>query len=61
VERNILRTIKREQGKSIGYILRRNSLLTHITEGKIQGGIEMTGRRGRRVKQILDDLKKKKI
>jgi len=40
--------------------LRRNSLLKHVTEGKIQGRIEMTGRRRRRGKQILDDLKKNK-
>jgi hypothetical protein len=26
-------------------------------EGKLGGGIEVTGRRGRRVRQLLDDLK----
>jgi hypothetical protein len=34
----------------------RNCLLKHIIEGKI-GGIEVTGRHGRRYKQVLDDLK----
>jgi hypothetical protein len=29
-------------------------------EGKLEGRIEMTGRRGRRRKQLLDDLKEKK-
>jgi len=29
-------------------------------EGKIQGRIEMTGRRGRRHKKLKDDLKEKK-
>jgi hypothetical protein len=29
----------------------------NVTEGKIEGGIEMIGRPGRRCKQILDDLK----
>ena len=28
----------------IGYILRRNCLLKHITEGKIEEGIEVTER-----------------
>jgi len=28
--------------------LRRNCLLQRVTEGKIQGGIEVTGRQGRR-------------
>ena len=60
MERNSLRTIKIGQGKSIGYILRRKSLLKHVIEGVIQGRIEMTGRRGRRGEQITDDLKKNK-
>jgi hypothetical protein len=29
-------------------------------EGKLEGRIEMTGRRGRRRKQLLDDLKDKR-
>jgi hypothetical protein len=37
-------------------ILRRNCLLKEIIEGKISGGIEVTRRRGRRRKQLLDDL-----
>jgi hypothetical protein len=28
-----------------------------VIEGKLEGRIEMTGRRGRRRKQLLDDLK----
>jgi hypothetical protein len=31
-----------------------------VTEGKLEGRIEMTGRRGRRRKQLLDDLKEKR-
>jgi hypothetical protein len=31
-----------------------------VIEGKLEGRIEMTGRRGRRHKQLLDDLKEKK-
>jgi hypothetical protein len=37
--------------------LRRNCLLKHVIEGKIEGRIEVTERRGRRLKHILDDLK----
>jgi hypothetical protein len=31
-----------------------------VIEGKLEGRIEMTGRRGRRCKQLLDDLKEKR-
>jgi len=41
----------------IGHILRRNCFLKHVIEEKIEGSIEVTGRRGRRRKQLLDDLK----
>jgi len=41
----------------IGHILRRNCLPKQVTEGKIKGQIEVTGRRGRRRKKLLDDLK----
>jgi hypothetical protein len=58
-ERNILHTIKRRKASLIGHILRRNFLLKHVIEGKLEGRIEMTGRRGRRRKQLLNDLKEK--
>ena len=41
----------------IDHILRRNCLLRQVIEGKIQGGIEMTGRQERRRTKLLDDLK----
>ena len=41
----------------IGHILRRNCLLKQVIEGKIKGEIEVTRRRGRRRKKLLDDLK----
>jgi hypothetical protein len=56
-ERNILHTVKRRKANWIGHILRRNCLLKHVFEGKIEGRIEVTGRRGRRLKQLLNDLK----
>jgi hypothetical protein len=55
-ERNIVHTIKRRKANWIGHILRTNCLIKHVTEGKIEGSIEVTGRRGRRRKQLLDDL-----
>ena len=39
------------------HILRRNCLLQQVIEGKIKGQIEVTRRRGRRRKKLLDDLK----
>jgi hypothetical protein len=43
-----------------GQILRRNSLLQRVIEGKIKGRIEVTGRRGRRRRKVLDDLKERR-
>jgi hypothetical protein len=40
--------------------LRRICLLEHVIEEKTEGMIEVTGRRGRRRKQPLDDLKEKR-
>ena len=44
----------------IGRILRWKCLLKHFIEEKIEGRIEVTGRRGRRRKQLPDDLKEKR-
>jgi len=43
----------------IGDILSRNFFLKHIIEGKREKRLEMAIRRGRRRKQLLDDLKEK--
>jgi hypothetical protein len=59
-ERNILHTVKRRKAKWIGHILHRNRLLKHVTEGKVEGRLEVTGRQGRRLKQLLYDLKETK-
>jgi hypothetical protein len=58
-ERNILHTIKRRKANWICHILRRNCLLKHVIEGKLEGRIEITGRQGRRHKQLLDDLRER--
>jgi hypothetical protein len=34
--------------------LHRNSLIKHNTEGKLDGGVEVTKRQGRKRKQITD-------
>jgi hypothetical protein len=39
--------------------LRRNCLLQWVIERKIQGGIEVRGRQGRRRRKLLDDLKER--
>jgi hypothetical protein len=55
-ERNILHAIKRRRPNWIVRILRRNCLIKHVIEGKIEG----KRRRGRRPKQLLDDLNVKR-
>ena len=40
--------------------MRSNCLLQEVIEGKIQGGIEVTGRQGRKRRKILDDLKERR-
>ena len=39
------RTVNRRKGNWIGHMLRRNWLLRHVTEGKIEGRMGLTGRR----------------
>jgi hypothetical protein len=55
-QRNILHEIRKRKADGIGHILRRNCLLKQVIEGKIKGRIEVTRRRGRRRKKLLDDL-----
>ena len=59
-QRNILLEIRKRKTNWIGLILRRNCLLQRVTEGKIQGGIEVTVRQGRRRRKLLDDLKERR-
>jgi hypothetical protein len=59
-QRNILHEIRKRKANWIGNILRRTCLLQWVTEGKIQGRIEVTGRQGRRRRKLLDDLKERK-
>ena len=54
-QRNILHEIRKRKANWIGHILRRNCFLQRVTEGKMQGGIEVTGRQGRRRRKLLDE------
>jgi hypothetical protein len=55
--RNILHTVKRRKANLIGHILRRNCLLKHVIEEKMDRRIEVTGRWERRRMQLLEDLR----
>jgi hypothetical protein len=55
-QRNILHEISKGKANCIGHIFRRNCLLRQVIKGKIKGRIEVTGRRGRRRRKLLNDL-----
>jgi hypothetical protein len=48
---------KRREDNLMSHLLRRNCPLKHVIEGNIEVRVEMTGRRGRRRHQLLDDIK----
>ena len=55
-QRDILHAIRKRKANWIGHILRINCLIRQVIEGKIKGEMEVTRRRGRRRKKLLDDL-----
>ena len=59
-QRNILHEISKCKANWIGHILRRICLLQQVIEGKIKGELEVTGRRGRRLTKLLDDLQERR-
>ena len=59
-QRNILHEISKRKANWIGHILRRNCLLKQVIEGKIKGRIEVTGRRGKRRRKLLEDPKERR-
>jgi len=59
-QRSILHEISKRKANWIGHILHRNCLLQQVIEGKIKGGIEVTGRRGRICRKLLGDLKERR-
>ena len=56
----LLHEIRKRKANWIVHILHRNCLLQRVIEGKIQGGIEVTGRQGRRCRKLLDNLKERR-
>jgi hypothetical protein len=59
-QRHILREIRKRKVNWIGHILHINCLLQRVIEGKIQGGIKVRGRQGRRRRKLSDDFKERK-
>jgi len=59
-QRNILHEISKRKANWIGHILPRNCLLQRVIGGKINGGTEATGKRGRRRRKLLNDLKERR-
>ena len=59
-QRNIVHEISKRKSNWFGHILCRNYLIEQVIEGKIKGGIEVRGRRGRRLRKLLDDLKERR-
>jgi hypothetical protein len=59
-QRNILYEIRNQKANWIGHILRRNCLLQRVTEGQMKVGIEVRGKRGRRRRKLLDNLKERR-
>ena len=58
-QRNILHEIRKRKANWIGHILRRNFLLQRVIEGKIKGGIEVTGREEENVGSYWMALRKR--
>jgi hypothetical protein len=59
-KRNIVHEISKRKANWIGHILCRNCLLQQVIEEEIKGEIEVTGRRGRRRRKLLDDFKERR-
>jgi hypothetical protein len=59
-QRNILHEISKRMANWIGHIFCRNCLLQQVIDGQTKGGIEVTGRRGRRRRKLLVDINGRK-
>jgi len=59
-QRNILHGTSQQTTNWFGNILLRNCHLKRAIEGKIKGEIEVTGRRGRGRRKLLDGLKERR-
>jgi hypothetical protein len=56
-QRNVLHETRKRKANWIGHILRTNCLLKQVIEVNIKTEMEVTRRRGRGRKKLLDDLK----
>jgi hypothetical protein len=59
VKSNALHGTERRKANWIEHILHRNNLLKYVIATKIAGKRKWTGRRGRRHKRLLDDLRER--
>jgi len=57
---NIIHERSKRKDNWIGHILHRNCLLHRVNDGKIKGERGVTGRRGRRRRKLLADLKERR-
>jgi hypothetical protein len=60
-QRNIPHEISKRKVNWIGHILRRNCILRQVIEPNKNERIAVTGRRGRRRRKLLDDLKERRV
>jgi hypothetical protein len=56
-KKNILHEILIRKANWIPQVLLRNCVIRNVIEGKKKGEMELTRRRGRRCKKLLNDLK----
>jgi hypothetical protein len=58
-QRNILHEMSKRKANWIGHIVQRYCLLQQVIEEKIELGIEVIGRGGRRHRKLMDDPKRR--
>ena len=56
----VLHEISKQEVNWIGHILRRHCPVQQVNEGNINGGIKVTGGRGRRCRELPDNLKERR-
>ena len=59
-QKNILHEVSKRKPNCMDHILPRKCLIQLVIEGKIKEGIQVTGRRGRIRRKLLDDLKERR-
>jgi hypothetical protein len=59
-EMDVLQIVKIRKDTWFGHTLYINCLVKYVNEGEMEVRIEMTRRRGRRCKKLLDDFEEKR-